>query len=146
DDGARDAAMKLSVFGLVGWDAGLSALGVPNAQEVMRALASAEIIVEQAQPRFQGTREWSFKHALMREVAYASLGEDTLKECHAKAGQWLAKMGEDDATVARHLELGGKHAVASGYLEKAARRALAANALAQAVNLAERALAFAEDK
>jgi tetratricopeptide (TPR) repeat protein len=146
EDSARDAAIKLSVFGLVGWDAGLSALGVPNAPEMFRALASAEIIVEQAQPRFQQTREWSFKHALMREVAYASLGEDTLKDCHAKAGRWLAKMGEDDATVARHLELGGKHAEASGYLEKAARRALAANALAQAVNLAERALAFAEDK
>ena len=30
--------------------------------------------------RFAGTREWAFKHALMREVAYASLGEDALQE------------------------------------------------------------------
>src|SRR5262249_13266321 len=45
-----------------------------------------------------------------------------------------------------HLDLGGESATAAGYLEKAARRALAANALAEAVNLAERALAFAEDK
>src|SRR6202011_2092138 len=47
---------------------------------------------------------------------------------------------------AKHLDLGGESQVAAGYLEKAARRSLAANALAEAVSLAERALAFAEDK
>jgi len=146
EDSAREAAAKLSVFGLVGWDGGLTGLGVHNANDVLRALSGAEVLVEQAQSRFRDTREWAFKHALMREVAYASLGEDMLKDCHARAGTWLAKMGEDDATVARHLELGGKSDAAAGYLEKAARRALAANALGQAVNLAERALAFADDK
>ena len=55
-------------------------------------------------------------------------------------------MGEDDATVARHLELGGEPVQAANYLEKAARRALAANALSEAVRLAEKSLDFAEDK
>ncbi len=55
-------------------------------------------------------------------------------------------MGEDDAIVARHLELGGEAVLAANYLEKAARRALAANALGDAVRLAEKSLAFAEDK
>src|SRR5262249_47006855 len=43
DDVQREAAAKLAVFGLVGWDAGLSALGVPNAHESLRALAGAEV-------------------------------------------------------------------------------------------------------
>jgi serine/threonine protein kinase/tetratricopeptide (TPR) repeat protein len=146
EDASRDAAIKLSVFGMVGWDAGLAALGVPNAGEALRQLASSEILFEQATSRFKDTREWSFKHALMREVAYASIGEDSLRAMHAKVGQWLAKMGEDDATVARHLDLGGETLVAAGFLEKAARRALAANALGEAVAMAERSLAFAEDK
>jgi hypothetical protein len=81
----------------------------------------------------------------MREVAYASLGEDSLKECHARAGRWLARVGEDDAVVARHLELGGEGVAAATFLEKAARRALAAHSLQEAVSLAEKALAFAED-
>jgi len=79
-------------------------------------------------------------------VQYASLGDDQLKELHARARQWLARMGEDDAIVARHLELGGEAVQAANYLEKAARRALAANALGDAVRLAEKSLAFAEDK
>jgi tetratricopeptide (TPR) repeat protein len=146
DDATRDAAIKLSVLGMVGWDAGLSALGVPNASDSLRTLASSEVLFEQATSRFKDTREWAFKHALMREVAYASLGEDSLRSAHTRAGRWLAKMGEDDATVARHLELGGESIEAAGYLEKAARRSLAANALSEAVSLAERALAFAEEK
>jgi tetratricopeptide (TPR) repeat protein len=146
DDATRDAAIKLSVLGMVGWDAGLSALGVPNAADSLRTLASSEVLFEQATSRFKDTREWAFKHALMREVAYASLGEDALRSAHARAGHWLAKMGEDDATVARHLELGGESIEAAGYLEKAARRSLAANALSEAVSLVERALAFAEEK
>jgi hypothetical protein len=146
NDFARDAAAKLAVFGEVGWDGGLEAVGVANAAEVLRELAAAEILVEQAHARFGGTREFGFKHALMREVAYASLGEDALREYHARAGRWLAKTGEDDAIVARHLDLGGQPVAAAVYAEKAARRALAAHALAEAVALAERALAFAEDK
>ena len=146
DDFGRVAAAKLAVFGLVGWDAGLDALGIANAEAALRELAAAEILVEQAHARFGGTREFAFKHGLMREVAYASLGEEALEECHARAGRWLAKVGEDDAIVARHLELGHEGVAAAGYLEKAARRALAAHALPQAVSLAEKALAFAEDK
>ncbi len=101
--------MKLSVYGMVGWDAGLLALGVT--QRRARSFASsrcAEVVFEQATSRFKDTREWSFKHALMREVAYASLGEEALRGMHAQVGHWLAKMGEDDAIVARHLELGGQ--------------------------------------
>jgi hypothetical protein len=146
DELGRDAASKLAVFGQVGWDVGLEAVGVPSAADALRELAAAEVLVEQAHARFAGTREFAFKHALMREVAYASLGEEVLKESHARCGRWLAHMGEDDAIVARHLELGGEGVAAAAHLEKAARRALAAHSLPEAVSLAERALAFAEDK
>ncbi len=146
DDATREAASRLSVFGQVGWDQGLEALGVPNAAEGLRALAASEVVVEQAQSRFKAAREFSFKHALMREVAYAALGEDALRDLHARAGRWLAKMAEDDATVARHLELGHAFEEAAVHLEKAARRALAAHALADAVTMAEKSLAFADDR
>jgi tetratricopeptide (TPR) repeat protein len=146
DDFGRGAAAQLAVLGMVGWDVGLESMGVPNANEALRELAAAEILVEQAHSRFAGMREFAFKHVLMREVAHASLGEEALKELHARAGHWLASVGEDDAVVARHLELGGAGVAAAVFLEKAARRALAAHALPDAVSLAEKALAFADDK
>jgi hypothetical protein len=146
DDECRDAVGRLSVYGLTCWDAGLEALDMPNAESVMKALAAGEILMEQNVSRFPGTREWLFKHALVREVAYSCLGELERKELHGLAASWLASMGEDSATVAGHYDLGDQHQAAAEHWARAAHRALAANALADALHMAERALTFSEDK
>jgi hypothetical protein len=142
----RDAVGRLSVFGLTCWDAALDTLGMHGSEGVMKAVVAAEVLTEQNVSRFTSTREWLFKHALVRDVAYASLGERERKELHALAAAWLATMGEDSATVAGHYDLGGEHVRAAAYWAKAAQRALATNALTDALSMAERALAFAEDK
>ena len=142
----RDAVGRLSVFGLTCWDAALDTLGMHGSEGVMKAVVAAEVLTEQNVSRFTSTREWLFKHALVRDVAYASLGERERKELHALAAAWLASMGEDSATVAGHYDLGGEHTRAADYWAKAAQRALATNALTDALSMAERALAFAEDK
>ena len=148
DDAARDAAARSSACSA--WSAGTRGSprsASPNAGDALRKLASAEILFEQATSRFKDTREWAFKHALMREVAYASLGEDALRD---DARQGRATGSRRWARTTRRWRVTSSSAararVAAGYLEKAARRALAANALGEAVSLAERALAFAEDK
>ncbi len=146
DEECRDALGRLSVFGLTCWDSALEALGMPGAEGIIKALVAAEVLVEQNVSRFTGAREWLFKHALVREVAYASLGESARRELHALAGAWLASMGEDAATVAGHYDLGGQHSDAADHWARAAQRAIAANALKDALTMAERALAFAEDK
>jgi tetratricopeptide (TPR) repeat protein len=146
DEECRDALGRLSVFGLTCWDSALEALGMPGAEGIIKALVAAEVLVEQNVSRFTGAREWVFKHALVREVAYASLGEAERRELHALAGTWLASMGEDAATVAGHYDFGGQHSAAADHWARAAQRAIAANALKDALTMAERALAFAEDK
>ncbi|HET9930724.1 MAG TPA: AAA family ATPase, partial [Polyangiaceae bacterium] len=146
DDECRDAVGRLSVLGLTCWESALEAFGMPGAEGVMKALVAHEVLVEQNNSRFSGTREWTFKHALVRDVAYASLGERERKELHALAGTWLASMGEDAAVVAGHFDLGAQHAAAAEHWTRAAQRALSTNALTDALNMAERALAFAEDR
>jgi len=146
DEECRDAVGRLSVLGLSGWDAALEALGMRHAEGVMKALSAAEVLIEQNVSRFVGAREWAFKHALVRDVAYESLGEAERKELHTLAARWLASMGEDAATVAAHFDLGGEQQAAAEYWARAAEHALATNALAEAVRMAERALAFADDR
>jgi serine/threonine protein kinase/tetratricopeptide (TPR) repeat protein len=146
DEASRDAIARLSVFGLSGWDAGLESLGVNTPQKALRQLAGADLLIEQAESRLAGAREWAFKHALVHDVAYAMLGEQQKKMLHAKAGTWLARMGEDAAIIARHFEAGDRPGDGAVYWEKAARRALSTNALTDAVRMAETALAFAEGK
>src|SRR5262249_19041251 len=101
DEACRDAIVRLAGFRLSGGDDGLVALGVPTPESALKQLAAADLVVEQAESRLAGAREWAFKHALVRDVAYASLGESQKKAMHAMAGAWLAKMGEDAATVAK---------------------------------------------
>ncbi len=146
DDASRDAVVRSSVFGMSVWDLGMAAVGVPDPQIALNKLIAAELFVEIGRARFTGTREYLFKHALVREVAYASTGEERRVELHAEAARWLGKMGEDAATVAQHFDLGKRHEEAAAHWEIAARRALATNSLREAVTMADRALTFAEDK
>ncbi|APR78087.1 serine/threonine protein kinase [Minicystis rosea] len=146
EETTRDAVVRASVFGMSVWDGSLTALGVAEPESALRKLVAAEMIVENASSRFAGTREFIFKHALVRDVAYASAGEDLKKDLHASAARWLAVMGEDAATVAQHFDLGGLHEEAADHWENAARRALATNSLREAVTMADRALTFAEQR
>lgn len=140
-----DALSRLSVLGQTCWDAALTAFGMTPSEEVMRKLVAQDVLVEQSSSRFQGTKEYVFKHALVRDVAYSSLSEQHRRSLHAAAGHWLAKMGEDAATIAGQLDLGQEHTLAATHWERAAARALAANALADALIMAERALDFSEN-
>jgi tetratricopeptide (TPR) repeat protein len=146
DDAAREAVIKMSVFGLSIWDTGVAALGVSDPGGALRKLVAAELLVEHASSRFAAAREFLFKHALVRDVAYASADEDMRRDLHASAGRWLASMGEDSAMVAQHFDLGGKHIEAANHWEAAARRALATNSLRDAVVMADKALVFAEGR
>ena len=146
DEECRDAVGRLSVLGLTCWDSALEALGMPEAEGIMKALVATEILVEQNVSRFSGAREWTFKHALVRDVAYACLGEAERRELHALAAAWFTSMGEDAAVIAGHYDLGEMPTAAADHWERAAQRALATNALTDALNMAERSLAFAEDK
>jgi predicted ATPase len=146
DEESRDAVGRLSVLGLSSWDSALEALGMKDGSRLLEALGQSEILIEQPSSQFPGHRELRFKHALVREVAYNSLGELERQELHALAAAWLATMGEDAATIARHFDLGGQHQAAAEYWARAAQRALLTNALQDAVNMADRALSFAAEK
>ncbi|MCC6528021.1 MAG: protein kinase [Polyangiaceae bacterium] len=146
DGTAHEALLRMSALGLAVWDKAVAALGVRSAATALARLGEADLVVERESSRFAGNREFWFKHALVRDVAYASLGEGLRAELHAAAASWLAEVGEDAATVAEHYDLGGQHVLAADYWEVAARRALATNALSHAVTMADRALTFAEGR
>ncbi len=140
-----DALQRLSVLGQSCWDRALTAFGISNAPEVMRTLVAQDVLIRQSNSRYAACEEYNFKHALVRDVAYASLEESHKGKLHALAGHWLSAQEEDAATVAEQLDLGGEPLIAANYWEKAAQRALAAHALKDAMSMAERALDFSEN-
>ena len=91
--------------------------------------------------RFPGEHEYAFRHALLREAAYAMLTDADRALGHRLAGAWLERRGESDAMVlAEHFERGGEPARAGGCYRRAAEQALAGNDLDAAIERAERGL------
>lgn len=140
----RDALGRASVLGLAVWEGALGLLDVTNPKAALRELVFFEFLTLQETSRFPNEKEYLFKHALVRDVAYSELPDELKVTLHAQAGNWLAARGEDAATVAAHMDRGNLPELASRYWVRASERALSANALHDAFWMAERALAFAE--
>jgi hypothetical protein len=74
--------------------------------------------------RFAEAQELAFRHALLREGAYATLSEDGRRLAHRLAGEWLEQRGETDPmALAGHLARGGEGARAASYYLRAGEQA-----------------------
>jgi eukaryotic-like serine/threonine-protein kinase len=128
----RDARRVLriaSVFGEVCWEGGVVALleGAMGAKvgELLATLIEQEVLVARRESRFPGECELTFRHALLREGAYATLTAGDQGLAHRLAGEWLEQRGEGDPMVlAGHFERGGQGARAAEFYLRAAEQAL----------------------
>jgi eukaryotic-like serine/threonine-protein kinase len=126
---ARRVLRAASVFGEVCWESGVAMLlGTPGAapvREWLARLVEQEVLIGRPDSRFPGERELAFRHALLREGAYATLTTDDARLVHRLAGEWLEHRGEADPMVlAGHFPRGGEGARAAGFYLRAAEQAL----------------------
>ncbi len=100
-------------------------------------LARAEIVTP------GGGNEYRFRHALVRDAAYATLTDDDRRVGHKLAGELLERAGGGGALVlAEHFVRGGVPERAIAHLRAASLKALEGNDLRGAVALADRAIAL----
>jgi tetratricopeptide (TPR) repeat protein len=128
EPGARRVLRAASLFGDVFWPGATAALlgGMPLQQtrDWLQLLVQQEVLVPRRESRFPGEEEFAFRHALLREGAYALLTEEDRALGHRLAGEWLEQHGESDAlALAEHFEQGGALERAAGYFVRAAERA-----------------------
>jgi len=127
---ARRVLRAASVFGEVCWEGGVvvllgGAMGATMVGEWLATLVEQEVLTVRSVSRFPGERELKFRHALLREGAYATLTEEDQRLGHHLAGEWLEQHGEADPMVlAGHFERGGEAARAAIYYHRAAEQAL----------------------
>ncbi|WP_437550830.1 protein kinase [Sorangium sp. So ce367] len=146
-DEDRRALRAASVFGETFWSGAVGALcgGAPGTSCVdgrLEALAEQEIIVRRTDSRFSDEHEYTFRHALVREGAYAMLTDADRSLGHRLAGEWLEAHGEQDAPLlAEHFEKGGDEERAARHYHRAALVAHYAAESAAAVAYARRGLA-----
>ena len=145
---ARRTLLAASVAGRVLWSDALSALLADERVDVeqsLEALLQSETLLERPRSRFAGTRELVFRHALLRDAAYAMLPDEERAALHGALAGWLKARGRADAAeLAHHLEeAGDTHGATLAYM-RASARSLREGAAGLAREQAERGLRWAE--
>lgn len=143
---ARRYLRAASVFGEIFFRGGLATLlgmnpDAPALDAVLDDLVQREFIQRRSERRFAGDVEFMFRHALVREGAYAMLTDTDCKLGHRLAGAWLEEHSEFDAMVlAHHFERGDDLPRAARAYRRAAEHALGGDDLDAAIARAERGI------
>lgn len=138
----RQVLRAASIFGQSFWAGGLAALLDDNVDvtDWIEQLVERELVTVVRESRLADEREYRFRHALVREAAYAMLTDRDRVRGHLRAGEWLASRSVDAVVLAEHFERGSDHQRASGCYQRAAEQALEGDDLATAIDCAERAV------
>jgi tetratricopeptide (TPR) repeat protein len=142
-----------AVVGRVFWDQAVARLATAVTESVrdvaLDRLATREVVFPRPHSTFSGIREFSFRHALMRDVAYEGVLRSVRRRHHAVAAQWLeeavAKSGRPDehaAAVAHHHEEAGHPVDATRWYLRAGQHAARTFAGDDALRLLTRARAL----
>ncbi|RLB64243.1 MAG: serine/threonine-protein kinase PknK [Deltaproteobacteria bacterium] len=142
DAEGRRVLRAASVFGQVFWRGGVEQLvgktGAAALDDWLVDLTDREMITQRSESKFPEETEFTFRHSLLREAAYAALTHNDRELGHRLAGSWLEDAGEVQAVVlAEHFERGDDAVHAIGWYRRAAEQALEGNDLEAAVAHAE---------
>jgi tetratricopeptide (TPR) repeat protein len=145
DTQSRRVLRAASVFGERCWDVGIEEMvgeGI-DAKGILSALKASELIIQVPESRFPLATEYRFRHALIRDAAYAMMTAEDRRASHGVAGDWLDHSSEKDPVVlADHFEFAGLVDRASPCLVRAAKAALAAGDITSTVRFAKRGVAL----
>jgi tetratricopeptide (TPR) repeat protein len=147
---ARHLLRAASIFGQVFWRRGVDALlegGSTQVEDWLDELVRRELISVRGDSRFGGETEYTFRHAIVREAAYAMLTDRDRMVGHRLAGNWLETRAYADGAdveavvLAEHFLRGDQPRRSVAWYRRAAEQALEGDDLGGAIDCAERAIA-----
>jgi class 3 adenylate cyclase len=133
-----------AVLGTVSWLGALATLGgtqPSSLQPRLRVLEHREFLREERESAVAGERQYSFRHVLVRDVAYAQLPRGQRSDKHRKAAEWIEALSPDRAED--RAELLAHHYLAAVAYARADRQdtaALAERTKVACANAGDRAL------
>jgi class 3 adenylate cyclase/tetratricopeptide (TPR) repeat protein len=149
---ARALLLDASVIGKTFWRGALQALGAAYPiDEALEALEARDLIRREPLSRVRGDTEFTFKHMLIRDVAYATLPRGGRRERHAAIARYIEEAGPQQAKdlawlLAHHWREAGEPNRAIDYLLLAAEAARDSWATEETIRLFESALDLATDE
>ncbi|HEV8099759.1 MAG TPA: hypothetical protein VGP56_11445, partial [Gaiellaceae bacterium] len=125
----RALLLDASVIGKIFWRGALERIagesdGIPA---LLGALERRDLVVRETTSIIEGEQQYSFKHVLIREVAYELLPRARRQERHAAVAHFFedstAEMGEITTALARHWRDAGEPTRAVDYFVRAGEQA-----------------------
>jgi serine/threonine protein kinase/tetratricopeptide (TPR) repeat protein len=149
---------RASVVGRDFWDSAVEQVGDESAEptpvkvsgdvrSALEALRRKELIYRREASAFEGTSEYTFKHALLRDVTYESVLKSERRKYHHEVAEWLIERSGERVngyagSIAEHYEHASEMERAAGWYGRAGRQAREAYTPETAVNYYRKALAF----
>ena len=90
---------EAAVHGKVFWLGGIVAAGdtpAPDAERHLRALERKDFVRRERASTIDGDTQYSFRHVLLRDVAYGQIPRRQRAQKHRSAGDWLEGLGRSD--------------------------------------------------
>ena len=134
----RQVLQRASVVGRIFWDDAvhcikhrrqlsqlvLNTASTQYTNNDLISLRARELIYRREELAFAGTREYTFKHAVLRDVTYESVLKRLRKAYHRLVADWLIehsaeRINEYAGLIAEHLLLAGRSEQALTYLRTA---------------------------
>ena len=137
----KHVVQEAAVVGRFFWP---GALAVPEPRPQLEALERRGLVVARPTSSMAGEPEYAFRHALIRDVAYASVPKARRARAHASVGAWLERMagsGDELAEVIAshyHAAVAGEEADLAWVDDPAGREAARARAVATLLRAGDR--------
>jgi class 3 adenylate cyclase len=91
----KRALQEAAVVGRIFWATTLESMRVDQVQPSLRALEDKGFVVTRPASSLPGQTELTFRHGLVREVAYESIPKRRRATAHADVGGWIEELADD---------------------------------------------------
>ena len=146
----RSVLLDASVVGRIFWNGALSHVGAYDnkLEALLDSLEGRDLIRREPMSRYQGHQQFRFKHALIRDVAYATLPRARRRAAHAAVAAFLEEVHaerDSPAALGHHWREAGDLERGAQYFVAAAEQASRGWAKEEAVALYRQALAMVRE-
>ena len=154
--GQRTLLQRASVVGRIFWESAvvhLSAADGVTAGAVggmLEDLREREMVFKREESAFEGTPEYGFRHAILRDVVYETIVPSQRRGYHRLVAEWLTEAGRDrleeyNPLIAEHYERAEAYPQAAEHLRRVAARASSVGSLDDALRILQRAISMLPD-
>jgi len=149
--GQRALLQRASVVGRIFWESAVAHLssreGVTGGAvaSMLNDLRRREMAFKREESAFEGTEEYGFRHAILRDVVYETIIPRQRREYHKLVAEWLIEASQDrldeySPLIAEHFERAEEPARAAEFLGRVAHRASALGSIDEPIRTLEKAL------